>query len=102
VVDSDALLIELRGRVAEKPSWGRHDLLVLMAELEGKHTVTEDELDRALRLTMPQMLDLLFNRAPQLAEAIRAVLEGSRASDDGDEDHADRDALRARHSIAVA
>lgn len=96
MVDSAAVLLELRGRLAEKPSWGRQDLLVLIAELEVQHRVDEDELERALRLVQPTLMDTLFNRLPALARAAMVAP----APDDG-EQIADRDAQGDRHSIAV-
>ncbi len=91
-----AVLVEFMARVCEKPAWGRQELLQVLSELRAKHRVPEDELDRALRLTMPQLLDLLFNRAPQLAEAVSAVLGDTPAS------HGEsRDALGAHSPIAA-
>lgn len=96
MIDAAACLVELRGRIAEKPSWGRQELLVLMAEMEVEHRVMEDELDRALRLTLPAALDVLFNRGPALLEALMDQSEGAPAS------HPETgDARAARHSIAA-
>lgn len=88
VVDHASVLVELRAVIAEKPNWRRQDLLVLFAQLEAQHRVEEDELDRALRLTMPQLLDLLFNRAPALVEAARHLSDDMAAGDATEGSHA--------------
>lgn len=98
MIDHAVLVTELRGRIAAKPNWGRQELLVLMAELEVEHTVPEDELDRALRLTMPAALDLLFNRMPSFFGHLES--ESGPASGGGDS-IADRDASVAHSTMAV-
>ena len=41
LVDSDALILDLRGRLQERSSWGLPQLHALIAELEQKHRIDE-------------------------------------------------------------
>jgi hypothetical protein len=86
-VDHAAAWAEFQAWIAEEPNRGRQAALVKMAELVQKHTVPEDELDRALRLIAPRMTDLLFNRIGDLTRLLtqqeaetEEVAEGSGAS----------------------
>lgn len=79
MIDHAAAWTELQAWVAAEPNRGRQQTLVKMAELAAKHSVEEDELDRALRLVAPRMQDLLFNRGAALVALLTEVGEGSSA-----------------------
>jgi hypothetical protein len=93
VIDHGSAWTELAAWVAEEPNRGRQATLAKMAELAQAHTVPEDELERALRLAWPQLVEVLFNRVPQLMELMRAQ-DGAGSPERGSE--ADR------HSMAAA
>lgn len=78
MIDYAAAWTELAAWIAEESNRGRQPTLVKMAELCAKHTVPEDDLERALRLVHPRVMEVLFNRVPLLmAAATQASGAGS-------------------------
>jgi hypothetical protein len=72
--DAQSAWTELLALVASKPNHGRHDLLTAAARIAEKHTIPEEEFQRALRLTLPAFAELLFQstareQAPQVPAA---------------------------------
>ena len=57
--------MELGAYIASKPNHGRQDLLRECAVIAERNMLAEDDMDRALRLAMPPLADLLFNRLPR-------------------------------------
>jgi hypothetical protein len=100
VVDHGAAWTELAAWIAEEPNRGRAATLQKMAELASKHTVPEDELERALRLVGPRIQDLLFNRMGQLAQLL--VPHEESETTEVAEVSAARRPESVRHSIAAA
>jgi hypothetical protein len=68
--DAQSAWTEMLALVASKPNHGRHDLLAASARIAERHTIPEEEFQRALRLTLPAFAELLFQgtartQAPQ-------------------------------------
>lgn len=61
--DAQAAWVRLGALVARQPNWGRQRLLSEMARIAEECMVPEDEMDRALRLVLPELADVIFNRA---------------------------------------
>jgi hypothetical protein len=68
VIDFASCWVELGAWIAAEPNRGRQATLVKMAELAAKHTVTEDDVERVVRVYGPQLLDELANRLPAGSE----------------------------------
>lgn len=73
MVDHAATWVELQAWIAEEPNRGRGQILQKMAELAKQHTIPEDELERAMRLVSPRIMDLLLNRMPELAQLVASM-----------------------------
>jgi hypothetical protein len=85
--DAQSAWLELGALIAAKPNHGRHDLLTAMAQIAERHSIPEEEFRRALRLTLPQFAELLFERtlrdeAPEVTEEV-VTREGLAASHRG-------------------
>lgn len=78
MIDYESAWTELLAWVAEEPNRGRAATLEKAAELCARHRVTEDELERAVRLLGPRVQDVLFNRTgARLTDALLANHEES-------------------------
>ncbi|HTE59508.1 MAG TPA: hypothetical protein VK631_04105 [Solirubrobacteraceae bacterium] len=82
--DYERAWLRLGAYVAGRPNHRRQDLLVVMAEIVSGEEVPEDEFDRALRLVLPQLAEMLFNRT---------ALDPGAAERDESALHVDRDHL---------
>lgn len=66
--DAQSAWTELVAVIASKPNHGRHDLLAESARIAARHTIPEEEFQRALRLTLPAFSDLLFQATARTAQ----------------------------------
>jgi hypothetical protein len=71
--DAAKAWVELGAYVASKPNHGRQDLLSECARIAERNMLDEDDMDRALRLALPPLADLLFNRLAQSAREPHAT-----------------------------
>jgi hypothetical protein len=62
--DAARAWVELGAYIASKPNHGRQDLLSECARIAERNMVAEDDMDRALRLALPPLADMMFNRRP--------------------------------------
>jgi hypothetical protein len=67
LVDHEALLLDLRGELAARESWGRSQILVLLSELEQRHRIDESDEAAVLRRFGSHLTDTFFGLVPRLA-----------------------------------
>ena len=59
LVDTEAVLQDLKAAVREKPSFGRRELSDLILDLEVKHRKDEPLLERALRTYIDEVREII-------------------------------------------
>lgn len=64
LVDHEALLLDLEAEVQERASWGRAQLLGLLAELRTRHRVSESDDEAVLRRFSGHLTDTFFGLVP--------------------------------------
>lgn len=57
LVDTEAVLQDLKEAVRSKPSFGRRELTDLICDLEIRHRKDELTAERALRVYLPEIMD---------------------------------------------
>jgi hypothetical protein len=67
LVDYPALVLDLRGRLAERPSWGSGQLRDLVDELEQRHRITETADAAVLRRFSGHLTDIALGLLPDPA-----------------------------------
>lgn len=97
-VDGDALLVDLRRRLRERPSWGLPQLRELLEELELEHTPDESADAAVLRRFASGLTDEFLGQLPRLGspddplagDDPRSLVQGpvTSAAMDGGERHA--------------
>lgn len=64
LVDYQALVVDLRGRLLERPSWGAGQLQVLISELELEHRIDESADASVLRRFSGHLTDTFLGILP--------------------------------------
>jgi len=64
LVDTDALLLDLRGALQERASWGRAQVLDLINELEQRHRISESDDAAVLRRFSEHLTDTFLGIVP--------------------------------------